>query len=86
MGILEFMNEIQKQILKYGLGFSLLALAVWYQTERIEKQEAKFEKKQVEQDAKINGLQSGLSDCNAERAALKVQVDNLSMLIKRKIK
>jgi len=88
MTALEIMTEIQKKILeqflKAGLGFTILAGVVWYQTERIEKQEIKFEAKQVETDAKIEKLQSGLFDCNAERAALKVQVDNLSKLFTKK--
>lgn len=88
MTTLEIMTEIQKKILeqflKAGVGFVILAGVVWYQTERIEKQESKFEAKQIETDAKIEKLQTGLFDCNAERAALKVQVDNLSKLFNRK--
>lgn len=85
-----FMSELQKKVLdqavKGGLAVLLLFLFGWYQTNRIEAQEAKFETKQKEQDAKISTLQDGLFDCNTERATLKAQLDNLQKFIFSKSK
>lgn len=85
-----FMSELQKkildQIVKGGLAVLLLFLFAWYQTNRIEAQEVKFEAKQKEQDAKISTLQDGLFDCNTERATLKAQLDNLQKFIYSKTK
>jgi hypothetical protein len=70
-----FMNEIQKQILKYGGVASLLFGALWYQTNRLEFQESKTDKITEKMSARIKEIEDGLNDCNAERASLKVQVD-----------
>jgi hypothetical protein len=72
---ISFMTELQKMILKYGGVASLLFAALWYQTSRLEKQETKTDLITEKLENRIKEVEQGLSDCNAERSALKVQVD-----------
>ena len=70
-----FMTELQKLILKYGGVAALLFAAVIYQTNRLEKQEAKTEIITEKLETRIKEVEDGLNDCNTERATLKIQVD-----------
>ena len=70
-----FMNELQKQILKYGGVASLLFGALWYQTNRLEAQELKTDQITERMESRIKEVEDGLNACNTERATLKIQVD-----------
>ena len=70
-----FMNELQKQILKYGGVASLLFGALWYQTNRLEAQELKSASLTEKMELRIKEVEDGLNACNTERATLKIQVD-----------
>jgi hypothetical protein len=59
-----FMNELQKQILKYGAAAVLLSIAVWYQTDQLT---------QIKKELKDTDLR--LLSCETERAKLTERVD-----------
>ena len=59
-----FMNELQKQILKYGAAAVLLSIAVWYQTDQLT---------QIKADLKDKD--NRLFMCETERAKLTERVD-----------
>ena len=81
-----FMTEIQKQILKYGGVATLLFGALWYQTNRLERQEAKTEIITEKLEGRIKEVEQGLNDCNTERATLKIQVDYIQKTFLTKLK
>jgi len=69
-----FMSELQKkildQIVKGGLAVLLLVLFAWYQTNKLDAQEVKFE-------TRVKELENGLLDCEKARASLSTKVQSL---------
>ncbi len=61
------MNELQKQILKYGAAAVLLSIAVWYQTDQLTE---------IKRDLK--DADSRLLSCETERAKLTERVDAMN--------
>lgn len=60
----EFMNELQKQILKYGAAAVLLSIGIWYQTDQLSSVKSE-----------LKDVSTGLMNCEMERAKLTERVD-----------
>jgi len=63
----EFMNELQKQILKYGAAAVLLSIGIWYQTDQLS---------QIKTELKDTS--NRLFTCETERAKFTERIDFMS--------